>query len=324
MAAPRKGFSTLTLPPERRVERWAEAVSDRFVESGFEVRHPERFDASMLNHDVADLSLTHFSSAGHGRKRVMRSQRAAARAAEEFFLVSLQLEGSCAVLQDGREALLQPGQFAIYDTRRPYELVLNGDYQQAVLRVPRRALATRLPDCDALVATGVSAKALPARVLMQMLREASTGTTELAPAAAQDLSEALLCVLSAGLRGLRDGTAPQAARPGAAQLERIKAYVAAHLHDPGLNVPRIAAALGLSRSYLHQLFRSEGSTLERWIWEQRLAACERTLSDPRHADRSITDIAYGHGFSDAAHFSRSFRRRFGVAPRVHRQGLGLP
>jgi AraC-like DNA-binding protein len=32
-------------------------------------------------------------------------------------------------------------------------------------------------------------------------------------------------------------------------------------------------------------------------------------------NRTITEIAFGWGFSDAAHFSRIFRARFGCAPR---------
>jgi len=60
-------------------------------------------------------------------------------------------------------------------------------------------------------------------------------------------------------------------------------------------------------------------TLERSIWSQRLDACERVLRDPRSAGRTITDIAYAFGFSDAAHFSRSFQRRFGAAPSAYRK-----
>ena len=34
---------------------------------------------------------------------------------------------------------------------------------------------------------------------------------------------------------------------------------------------------------------------------------------------SITDIAYRWGFSDAAHFARMFRERFGMSPRRYRE-----
>jgi len=39
--------------------------------------------------------------------------------------------------------------------------------------------------------------------------------------------------------------------------------------------------------------------------------------------KTITEIAFFWGFSDSAHFSRSFRRRFGISPRIFRAQTGL-
>lgn len=311
-------FSTRSLPPQQRVARWTEEAADRFVRLDFRVRNPDGFIASMLNRDVSDLALTRILSAGHGCKRITRSRGQAVAASEAFFLVSVQLEGGCTIRQDGREARLAPGQFAIYDTRRPYELVLEEDYQQAVLRVPCRTLRQRLGGGETLTARAVAAEALPARLLTQMVRETCNAAPRRpADGTALDVADALLAVLSGGLRELREDEAP-----GSGALARVKAYVAAHLCDPALSVPRIAAALGLSRSTLHRLFRVEGRTLERWIWSERLAACERALRDPRQARRTLTEIAYAHAFSDAAHFSRSFQRRYGVSPSAYRRQAG--
>lgn len=319
-----RAFSTLILPPDQRLAGWTRAVSDRFVESGFEVLDPHGFDASMFHRDLADLALTRILSAGHQRKRVTRSQRQAGRAGEAFFLVSLQLEGRCRVMQDGREALLEPGQFSLYDTRRPYELLLEHDYQQAVLRIPRASLCERLPGCDLLTALAVAGDSLPARLLVQMVRETCNGGGRLEPHDGTDVAEAFLSVLTGGLRGLHEGamTAPGQASGAERQLARVKAHALQHLNDPALSVGGIAQALGLSKSYLHKLFRNEDSTLERWIWSERLSACSQALQDPRHAASTITRIAYDHGFSDAAHFSRSFQRRYGCAPRALRATAG--
>lgn len=314
-----RAFSTLHLPPRQRVARWTEAASDRFVESGFKVQDPERFVASMLHRDLAELSVTRILSVGHGRKRITRSQHQAARAHEEFFLVSVQLEGSCRLAQDGRETLLQPGQFAIFDTRRPYELLLEDDYQQAVLRIPYRTLSARAPGCDAQTAQAVAAASPAARQLVRQVREACRGTGVPRPAAVPGIAEAILGAVGGGLRSDDGPPTPHSRR---ALLARIKAHVAAQLDDPQLTVPGLAAALGLSTSYLHQLFRTEGSTLERWIWAQRLAACERALGDPRAAQQTLTQIAYANGFSDAAHFSRSFQQRYGATPREYRKSAG--
>lgn len=316
-----RGFATLPLAPDARVAGWTSAVSDRFVESGFAIAEPAAFDASMLNRDIGELSFTHFRSAGHGHKSVTRSQSQSARGAEEFFLLSLQLEGEGAVRQAGREARLASGDFAIYDTRRPYELAFDTDYRQAVLRIPRRDLVARLRGADALVASAVRADALPARLLRSMFEAACATPAALAPAAARDLSDALVAVLASGLRGL-DGPVQAPPAPAAARLARVKAHALARLHDPALSVEGIAAALGLSRRSLHALFRSEGVTPARWIWSERLAACERALRDPAQAARTITEIAYAHGFSDAAHFSRAFQRCYGRAPRAHRGAFG--
>jgi AraC-like DNA-binding protein len=316
-----RAFSTLHLPASQRVAGWAEAASDRFVESSFKVLEPEAFIASMLNRDMADLSLTRVASVGHVTKRVSRSRQQAARAAEDFFLVSLQLDGSCALAQGSRETVLRPGEFAIYDTRRPYELVLHEDYQQVVMRIPRRTLAARLPHCDALVATSVGAHELPSRMLVQMVRTAYEAGAAPPAAVADDIADSVLGMVCAGLRTVQDGEALP--RPRDRQLARVRAYIAQNLHDPGLGVARIAQALGLSTSYLHKLFRGEAHTLERSIWLQRLDACERALAGAGSAGRTITEIAYAAGFSDAAHFSRAFQQRFGMTPRAYRRRHGL-
>ena len=241
-----------------------------------------------------------------------------ARAHEDFFLVSVQLEGSCWIAQGGRETRLAPGQFAIYDTRRPYELLLEEDYQQAVLRIPCDTLQARAPDCATQTAQAIAAASTAARQLIRQVREACSGTGVPHLATAPAMATALLGAVGNGLRGDTGGRAPTP-HSRRALLARIKAHVATHLGDPQLTVPGIATAFGLSTSYLHQLFRTEGSTLERWIWAQRLAACERALNDPRAARQTLTQIAYSHGFSDAAHFSRSFQQRYGASPREYRK-----
>src|SRR5207245_7988642 len=55
-----------------------------------------------------------------------------------------------------------------------------------------------------------------------------------------------------------------------------------------------------------------------WIRERRLRQCHSDLSDPHLRRKSITEIAFFWGFNDSAHFSRSFKEKFGICPRVFR------
>ena len=98
-------------------------------------------------------------------------------------------------------------------------------------------------------------------------------------------------------------------------LQCIKACVRARLRDPTLTVTSIAAELKVSSSTVHRTWSAEACSLADWIWGQRLDAACRDLCDPGLAGRSVSEIAFSSGFSDAAHFSRAFRVRFGRSPR---------
>lgn len=54
--------------------------------------------------------------------------------------LGLQVTGSSLVVQHGREAVLRPGEFAVYDTSSPYTLVHRDGIDQHFFRIPRSAL----------------------------------------------------------------------------------------------------------------------------------------------------------------------------------------
>jgi LacI family transcriptional regulator len=82
--------------------------------------------------------------------------------------------------------------------------------------------------------------------------------------------------------------------------------------------PEIAAALGISRSYLDHLFVHEtGHSIGKEILAQRLREVKRLLAD---SDLSIAAIAFQTGFCNAGHLSNTFRRAEGLSPRAWRHG----
>jgi AraC-like DNA-binding protein len=97
-----------------------------------------------------------------------------------------------------------------------------------------------------------------------------------------------------------------------------RVFIRRHLADPNLKPALIAAELKMSRRTLARLFAREGTTIERAIWSERLAAVRRDILDPRLYDQSITAIAFSWAFNDAAHFSRSFSRTYGLPPSKYR------
>jgi len=81
----------------------------------------------------------------------------------------------------------------------------------------------------------------------------------------------------------------------------------------------VAASVGLSPSrFLHLFTTSVGVPLRPYVLWLRLQCGARELA----RGMSVADAAYAAGFSDAAHFSRTFRRMIGATPsQVARRGF---
>ncbi|MCM2472309.1 helix-turn-helix domain-containing protein [Rhizobium sp. CG5] len=101
------------------------------------------------------------------------------------------------------------------------------------------------------------------------------------------------------------------------RIETACHYIDAHLAAADLGAERLCRVLAVSRRKLYYLFEPFGG-VSRFIRERRLAACHRILRQGEDA-RLISTLAYDHGFSDPAHFSRLFRARYGYSPKEARR-----
>lgn len=113
---------------------------------------------------------------------------------------------------------------------------------------------------------------------------------------------------------------------GTVVIQRAKAYVESHLHQPDLNPPWLAGALGVSLRRLQELFHARGQHISDYIWQRRLETATRHLADPACAHLSIGLLAYNCGFTSQAHFARRFKAHHGMTPREYRQAalVGVP
>ena len=99
---------------------------------------------------------------------------------------------------------------------------------------------------------------------------------------------------------------------------RIESYIRDQIRDPELSIDMIASALRCSKRYLHMAFAACDRSITDHIWTTRLDGCRSDLA--RRSDLTISEIAFAWGFSSSAHFSRAFRKRFGVTPSAFRHG----
>lgn len=307
---------TADLPPRDRFAFWCHLVGETFVPLRTDVEAAHRFNASMRVLELGAITATEI----HATANVVRRTPALITDSDpDYYKLGVQLRGYCLLTQDGREAPLLPGDFAIYDTTRPYTLAFDDAYRQLVLMFPRRLLHLPAETVTGVTATRMSGRqgvgALLSPFLIQLadhLAEFDTGGPHVR------LGDNVLDLLVTLLAERLDITAPTPDSARRALLMRIQAHIERHLYDPDLCPDGIAAAHFVSTRYLHKLFHEEGTTVSAWIRERRLDHCRRDLRDPLQVSRPVSAIAARWGFLDAAHFSRLFKAAYGASPREYR------
>ncbi len=309
----RQTLSTASVAPGQRLAYWTDLVCHTYVQLDCEAGAGAPSIAGEIVCDVlASLQLSRVTASA---QVVRRTAAQIARASEDYFLVSIQTRGEGVVQQDGRAARLAPGDFALYDSTRPYTLRFDGDFQQIVLRLPGPTLRTALRHTGDLTASTVSGARGAGHLMIGMLRTLAADIHTLAPESAHAVADSVTQILVAGLSALPAARRAPVTQRAAWHRAQIKASIHARLREPDLSVASIAAQLRLAPSTMHRAWQGEACSIAEWIWAQRLDAARRDLCDPGQRGCSVSTIAFSWGFNDAAHFSRAFRARFGCTPR---------
>lgn len=97
-------------------------------------------------------------------------------------------------------------------------------------------------------------------------------------------------------------------------------WIEDNLHLP-LSVDYVANKAGYSKWHLQRIFKEHtGITLGDYTRSRRLSECATILKITK---REVFDIALEYGFDSQPHFSRAFKKQFGVTPRTFRNSETL-
>jgi AraC-like DNA-binding protein len=309
-------FTTDSAPRHQKLALWRDIVCDVFVQLDCKSDAGAAFRGAVSRSMLGPVACTEVASSP---QRVFRTASRIARSDEDFILIALGKHGCGAVLQDDREAVIHPGEFAFYDTTRPYQLRFDADFAQTIFQVPRSALQRRIPGIETLTAVSFDRKRPLARLTHDFLMAISGTVDQLDDVDGARVSDQALDLLAMAMCERLGGNGISASTHRSAVLFRLKAHIRAHLSEPELSLATTAAALGISPRYVNDLLADEQTSFQRHVLIQRLEQCKRDLASPVHARRHIGEIAFAWGFNDLSHFGRAFREQFGLSPRDWRQ-----
>jgi len=252
----------------------------------------------------------------HARNLVSRRPSMAEEWKDYAFLLML-LDGESDITHYGRSQHLGRGDVFLMDSRAPLEIAIPSQTRSVCISIDRSdiiALARQPEDLFGLKISG--GQGLPS-LLGHMLRVLLNDPHSYENPERQVVTSSVLSIIDQHLLGTRCDQ--MLADRENDLIRKIKAWIVDHLDEPELDVADIARRFNMSRSSLYRLFATMGATPKSWIMGQRLILARNQLSDPRHKHLSISTICFRAGFNDAAHFSRSFRHKFGTSPNEYRK-----
>jgi AraC-like DNA-binding protein len=310
-AAPAESVSTLVA---RNISEFRAAVSESFVPLQVSSGGPDHFRGVIRGASVDEVHVTEVRATSHV---VERTPELIARGDRSYFKVSLMLAGTGLLIQDDREAVLQAGDLAVYDTDRPYSLVFDQDFRTMVVMFPKHLISLPSDMIGQLTAVRISGTEGLGGMVVPYLTQLAGNLDQLAGTTGARLAHSALdLVTTVFTREL--GLDAVSADPHRALVQRIRGYIDRNLASTDLGPATIASAHYISTRHLHGLFQEQGVTVSTWIRTRRLEQCRRDLLDPMLADRPVAAVAARWGFVDAAHFSRAFKTAFGISPSEYR------
>jgi acetamidase/formamidase/AraC-like DNA-binding protein len=269
--------------------------------------------ATASNRNAAGVALTRISAGSQSVAPLPQSN-------EDLPIALLPIEDGVVLRCGAGHRIVPVGHLLLLPRSADWSVVFQRDMRAIVLSVSSDALHGRIAGKHRLgeprvVAPGGFADVF-SRTLDATARTLETLTDNEWATIAQSLVD-LLLTLAHGLSPPASDTNNSATQ--AALLHRICQTIERRLDDPELAPARVAQAEGISERYLQKLFEGVGDNFTHYVRERRLQRAWADLSKPAEAHRSISEIAYRYGFGDSAHFSRTFRARFGLPPREFRQ-----
>lgn len=311
LAAPAESVSTLVA---RNISEFRAAVSESFVPLQVSTAGPDHFRGIIRGASVDEVHVNEVRATSHV---VERTPELIARSDRSYFKLSLMLSGTGMLIQDDREAVLQAGDLAVYDTDRPYSLVFDDDFRTMVVMFPKHLISLPSDMIGQLTAVRISGQGGLGGMVVPYLTQLAGNLDQLAGTTGARLAHSALdLVTTVFTREL--GLDEVSADPHRALVQRIRSYIDRNLASTDLGPATIASAHFISTRHLHGLFQEQGVTVSTWIRTRRLEQCRRDLLDPMLADRPVAAIAARWGFVDAAHFSRAFKSAFGISPSEYR------
>ncbi|WP_063886422.1 AraC family transcriptional regulator [Streptomyces sp. NRRL S-31] len=193
-ALPDSLHTTDSVPVQRRRAYWREALSQTF--GAVDMRVPDEVDRGTIQTSL--LGPMQVVTVDGEPLRAARTRRLiAAGDNDDYVVVKLLSRGVGRIEQDGRDAVLEPGQLFVYDMARPLQLTLPERFRTKSLVLPREVLGLSESDLQRITAAPLGSEsglgALLTPFLSRLVDTASTYPQRTGESIARNVVDLVQC-----------------------------------------------------------------------------------------------------------------------------------
>ncbi len=306
-------FSTDNLPPQDRASRWTSVIAEAYFPLQLHFRDPLKFTGQLSRMDMGHVSLSRLTSAPANYERRQKHVR---ESRQEEYLITIPKSTAVEFRQLGRDVRCEPGGFILERGDEPYRFMYERPNDLFVAKVSKAALSERVRQPDRFCARVFNATSGTANLFVNMLQHGHDQFASSGLAASETIGRQLLELLGLALEAETGVEVSSASAVRAAHLQRVDQFIRGNLKNHDLSPDLIAEGCGVSKRYLHDLFKDVNGTVSQQVRDQRLIAARDRLGNIGNV--TIAEVSYRFGFADQAQFSRLFKARFGMPPSEYR------
>ncbi|MDR7127017.1 AraC family transcriptional regulator [Pseudotabrizicola sp. 4114] len=229
---------------------------------------------------------------------------------DDIFVAFMKCDGA-QLIQDERCANPNFGDVVVYDSAQQFEWQFKSQSRMLVARFSRRQMVSRVPKIETLTARVIKARSPLASIIGNTMNDMLRFDDNLDSRYGHRLGNSFIDLVTCSIEAC---LVQQFRSPVDSDLlSKAKSYLSNNIEDPDIDPSQMAAHLGVSIRTLYRVFTADGTTATKWLWQKRLELAFRLLSEGQV--KNVSQVAMQCGFNDFSHFSRTFRKAYGVMPK---------
>jgi AraC family transcriptional regulator, positive regulator of tynA and feaB len=309
-------FSTRDVHQRERFAYWKDVACRTLVDHDSAPQDGCSFHADMDAGRLADIGMVLFENSP---MEVQRTLLHVSRAKTDDLFLCRQLSGALTIQHEGREVSIGLGDMTLLDPMLPYDARFFAGSKLLVLKLQRRELEARVGKTGQMIARLLNSSGTTSGLTSAFVGLLPEHVGRMSRDAELIVRDQTLDLIAVSLAESLESNIPRLSNSRMLALLKVRTVIDARLTDPDLDVGMVAAAAGLSVRYANTVLAQIDSSVSHLIRTRRLERCRAAFEDPKQRPRTISEIAYGWGFSDMTHFGRAFKEAYGMSPRDYRR-----